>query len=85
MSLEEHINLINAANMYLIRNDEYMHAVFQRFLQDNSIFTRELYLTCAKVGHQFNAAELAKLYGRSFFASFSASFSKSFNIFLLLE
>lgn len=50
LNLEEHVAIAKSANDIRIKNDEYLHAVLDRFSNDNSIFTREMYLTCAQVG-----------------------------------
>jgi hypothetical protein len=50
LNLEEHVAIAKSVNDIRIKNDEYLHAVLDRFSNDNSIFTREMYLTCAQVG-----------------------------------
>jgi hypothetical protein len=50
LNLEEHIIIAKSVNDLRIKNDEYLHAVLERFSNDNSIFAREMYLICAQVG-----------------------------------
>lgn len=41
--------MIKAANDFKVRNDEYIHAVFEKFSSDFNIFKRELYLVAGNM------------------------------------
>jgi len=83
--LEDHVELIKAANDFKIRNDDYVHAVFENYNNDVNIFKRELYLVAGHIGVELNKREIQKLIDLNFFTSFTSSFSKSFNIFIYNE
>lgn len=83
--LEDHVELIKAANDFKIRNDEYVHAVFDNYNNDVNIFKRELYLVAGNIGLELNKKEIQKLIDLNFFVNFTSSFSKSFNIFIYNE
>lgn len=83
--LEDHVELIKTANDFKIRNDDYVHAVFEQYANDINIFKRELYLVAGQIGLELNDKEIKKLIDLNFFANFSSSFSKCFNIFIYNE
>jgi len=83
--LEDHIELIKSANDFKVRNDDYIHAVFEKYNTDHNLWKRELYLVAGNVGLELNKKELQRLVEQNFFAGFTSSFSKCFNIFLLNE
>jgi hypothetical protein len=85
MPLEDHVELIKSANDFKIRNDEHIHAIFDRFHNDINIYKRELYLLAGNMGLTLNKREIERLIEQNFFTGFHSSFSKCFNIFLLHE
>lgn len=83
--LEDHVELIKAANDFKIRNDDYVHALFDNYHNDVNIFKRELYLVAGQIGVELTKRETQKLIDLNFFTNFNSSFSKSFNIFIYNE